>query len=85
VGIADDGGADQDEDPGADNRADAERGQIPGREGFLQTMFGKVCVCEDLFNRFGSEESSDQRISSGPEDGEARCRINKLLFHLGQV
>ena len=85
MGIADDGGADQDEDAGADNRADAERGQVPGREGFLQAMFGMVCVREDLFNRFCSEESADQRLSSGSKDGEARCRITKLLFHLGQV
>ena len=46
-------------------------------------MFSVVCVREDLFNRFGSEESADQRMSSGQEDGEAHCSINKLLFHLG--
>ncbi len=35
VDIADDGGADQDEDAGADDRADAEGGEIPGREGLF--------------------------------------------------
>jgi hypothetical protein len=70
VDIADDGGADQDEDAGADNRADAERGQIPGRECFLQTMIGMVRSREDLFNGFGSEESANHRIFSGRDDGE---------------
>ena len=46
-------------------------------------MFSVVCVRKDLFNRFSSEESADQRISSGRENGETHCRINKLLFHLG--
>jgi len=80
VGIADDGGADQDEDAGADDRPDAERGEIPGREGFLQTMLRVVCVREDLFNRFCSEESADQRSSLGREDDEGRRRTDKLLF-----
>jgi hypothetical protein len=35
MNIANDGGADQDEDAGADDRANAERSQIPGREGFF--------------------------------------------------
>ena len=46
-------------------------------------MLRVVCVREDLFNGFGSEESADQRMSSGRENGEAHCRINKPLFHLG--
>ena len=46
-------------------------------------MFSVVCVRKDLFNRFSSEESADLRMSSGRENGEAHCRINKLLFHLG--
>jgi hypothetical protein len=45
-------------------------------------MLRVVCVREDLFNGFGSEESADQRMPSGRENGEAHCRINKLLFHL---
>ena len=83
MGIADDGGSDQDEDAGADDRADAERGQIPGREGFFQTMIGMICVREDLFNGLGSEESADHRISSGRGDGEERCRVTEFLFHMG--
>jgi hypothetical protein len=76
VGIADDGGADQDEDAGADDRADAKRGQIPGREGFFQTMIGMICVRENLLNGLGSEESADHRTSLARiiHDGSSRNR-----------
>jgi hypothetical protein len=83
MSIADDRSSDQDEDAGADDRAYAKRGQIPGRESFFQTMIGMICVREDLFNRLGSEETADQRISSGRGDGEERCRVTELLFHMG--
>ena len=76
MGIADDGGADEDEDAGADDRADAKRGQIPCRESFFQTMIGMVCVREDLFNGLGSEESADHRTSLARmiHDGSSRNR-----------
>ena len=48
--ITDDSGADQHEDAGADNRADAESGQVPGRQGPFQAMFRGVGISEDSFD-----------------------------------
>jgi hypothetical protein len=46
-------------------------------------MIWMICVREDLFNRLGSEESANQRISSRRGDGEERCRVTGLLLHMG--
>ena len=46
-------------------------------------MIGMICVREDVFNGLGPEESADHRTSSGRRDGERRCRVTELLFHMG--
>jgi hypothetical protein len=41
-----------------------------------------ICVPDNLFNGFGSEESADHRISSARVEGEWRNAIDKFLFHM---
>ena len=73
MGIADNGGPDQDEDAGPDDRPDAERGQIPGRQSLFQPMVGVICICEDLLDRFGLKKTADHCPSS--VDGRRGCRL----------
>jgi hypothetical protein len=80
MGITDDGGADQDEDAGADDRADAERRQIPGRKGLLQPMIRVIRVLENLVDGFRSKEPPDHRPTSIRWD--AKRRIAKYSARL---
>jgi hypothetical protein len=50
--ITDDGGSDQDEDAGPDNRANPKRREIPRRQCFLETMLRMLGIGQDLIDGF---------------------------------
>ena len=58
------GGSGESEDSRTDDRADAECGERPGAEGFLQTVLGKFRVADQLVDRFGCEQLLSQRLGS---------------------
>jgi hypothetical protein len=55
-GIAADGCADNGEDAGTDDRADAEGGERDGAERFFEGVLGTLRVGDELVDRFGSED-----------------------------
>ncbi len=59
-----DGSADHGENSRTDHRADAQRGQRPGSERFLQTVLGKLRVADQLIDRLGCEQLLSQRLGS---------------------
>ena len=78
--IPDNGGADQHEDAGADNRSNAESGQVPGCQGPFQTMFRGVRISEDSFDGFGAK----QRIAHAvvlPPVASRPCPLSWLDEH----
>jgi hypothetical protein len=59
-----DSGADHGENSRTNHRADAQRGQRPGSERFLQTVLRKLRVADQLIDRFGCEQLLSQRLRS---------------------
>lgn len=64
MSISDDCRADEDENAGADNGANAEPGQVPGREAPFEAMFGGVGISEDLLDGFGAKQWIAHPVSS---------------------
>jgi len=64
------GGADDREDAGADNRADAESGEGPGAEGLFKRMLGILRFADQLIDRFAGKQLIGQGgspvIAEGP-------------------
>jgi len=61
--LAGDGGTNNGEDAGADDCADAQRGQRPWTEGLSQPMFGLLRVGDQLVNGLAREELVRQRCA----------------------
>ncbi len=68
------GGADDGEDAGADNSADAERGERPGSERFFQSVFGLFRLADQLVDGFAGKQLAWQ--GSSPRPFQA-CRVGK--------
>ena len=73
--LARDGSADHGENSRTDDRADAERGQRPGAERFLQTVLGQLRVADQLVDRFGCEQLLSQRLGSWRADFGERIPV----------
>jgi len=58
--IAADGRADDGEDAGTDDRADAEGGERDGAERLFEGVLGTLGVGDELVDRFGSEDLACQ-------------------------
>jgi hypothetical protein len=54
--LAGDGGADDGENSGTDDGADAERGEADGAERFLQRVLGQLALRDQLVNIFSGED-----------------------------
>jgi hypothetical protein len=67
--LAGDGGADDGKDAGADDCADAKRGERPRAEGLLQPVFGFLRFPDQLIDRLAGKQlagqGSDPRFESG--------------------
>jgi hypothetical protein len=63
-GIAANGGADDGEDAGAYDGADAEGGQGDGAESFFEGMLGTLRVGDELVDGLGGEDLSGQGARS---------------------
>ncbi len=86
--ITHNGGADQNEDAGPDNCADAESREIPDRQRFLETMLGMFRIGKALFDRFRSKEAADHNVPCLRRDGIGCSGINDPGFiwnHVSQT
>ena len=68
--VSTDGSANDSEDAGADNRADAERGKRDGSECLLESVLRLLRFIDQLVDRFGCKDLPAQRA----------CSSNKELF-----
>ncbi len=80
MGISDDRGTDQNEDPGADDGADTETGEIPRCQGLFQSMRRVVGVGQDLFDGLGAKQSIDHQSMHVIGRG-GWGRRNRLMIH----
>ena len=67
-GIAADGGADDGEDPGTDDSANAEGSERDGAEGLAERVLRKLGVGDELVDGLGSEDLSGQGFSPRQRD-----------------
>jgi len=74
-GVTADGCADDGEDAGTDDRADAESGERDGAERLFERVLGTLGVGDKLVDRFGSEDLACQGAKSSSSGMLGLCRL----------